>query len=132
MSGAAAKPVRCPGHVWDWLEDGYTTARYKCRNCIRQRAVWKSRASDFEIAQAKAGRLGFQRPISPRCRALTLALREAISLLRGYAQSDFDSWTNDEEEFDDPDLAAEDAEAWAAIRALEAVLAGGPWKPEAP
>lgn len=64
---------------------------------------------------------------------LAEALDEAIGQLRGYAQSDYDSWTTDEGAFDDPDLERQDAEAWAAIHALEAVLAGGPRQPpEAP
>ncbi|MDE0474213.1 MAG: hypothetical protein OXI50_06610 [Gammaproteobacteria bacterium] len=62
--------------------------------------------------------------MAQRAVELRKALERAIGLLRGYAQSDFESWTNDEEEFDDPDLQREDAGAWAAIAELEAVARG--------
>lgn len=39
---------RCKGHIWDWLRDDYTTARYGCCNCGRERGVWKNRTVQFE------------------------------------------------------------------------------------
>ena len=53
---------------------------------------------------------------------LIKALREAIVLLRGYAQADYDSWTNADGEFDDDDHANEDAAAWGDIDRLRKVL----------
>ena len=46
---------RCKGHVWDWLRDDYTTVRYRCRNCGRERGVWKNRVAEFEASTRGSG-----------------------------------------------------------------------------
>ena len=39
---------RCKNHLWDWYEDDYTTTRYRCCRCGKERGVWKSRVPEFE------------------------------------------------------------------------------------
>lgn len=39
---------RCRNHLWDWVRDDYTTARYEYRRCGKERGVWKNRTQDFE------------------------------------------------------------------------------------
>lgn len=39
---------RCKMHEWDWTEDRYTTARYVCIHCGRERGVRKDKVPEFE------------------------------------------------------------------------------------
>ena len=77
-------------------------------------------------------RMGSVRPAAPTdllpreltdSAALRDGLAEAIRELRGYAESDRDSWTDDEGRYCDADAARMDAEAWAVVERLEGVLA---------
>lgn len=54
--------------------------------------------------------------------ALPEALRRAISILTGYAQADHDAWTNEDGEFDDPENAEMDRQAWEDIALLDRSL----------
>ena len=50
--------MRCKGHLWDWQTDDYTTVRYKCQRCGRERGVWKNRVARFEAEN----HVGIRRP----------------------------------------------------------------------
>lgn len=70
MSAGPGSPVdmlgRCKGHLWDWVRDDYTTSRYRCRNCGRERGVFKRRVPEFEAKTRASGNkvplVGVRRP----------------------------------------------------------------------
>ena len=39
---------RCKQHLWDWYDDRYTTVRYRCCRCGKEREVSKKRVPQFE------------------------------------------------------------------------------------
>lgn len=58
---------RCKMHLWDWIEDRYTTAQYRCCRCGRERGVIKRRVPVFEAPRENGVcQVRRKRPVPPR------------------------------------------------------------------
>ena len=62
--------------------------------------------------------------LQSRIADLEKGIRTAIRSLTGYAQEDYDSWTNSNGDFDCEEEKNMNAEAWAEIENLKRLLPG--------